>query len=88
VLVEQDGVHRFVAYRERRSLAITNYEGGIQLFYILGHKAESLCAFWIEFLLVTEGNRRKSKERFAALATGLFLLLVRQEGGHRAKSII
>src|SRR6266849_3654499 len=87
-LVQQHGVHRFVAHGVNFACFITSNQIRIHLFHVLGHKAELRDAIWVEFFLVVEGDRFQREDRFAGLVHGLNRFLETLRGNDRAEMTV
>src|SRR6266705_800546 len=84
-LVQQHRVHRFVADRVGLPLAVSSHQVRVDLFHLLGHKAELRDAVRVKLVLVTEGYRFERENRFARLVHRFDCILESLRGNDSAE---
>src|SRR4029077_373371 len=84
-LVEQHSVYRLIPHGIRLAVAITSYQVGVHLFYLLGHEPELRDALGVDLLLVAEGDRLEREDRFACVVHRLDLILESRRGRGRTE---
>src|SRR5206468_10014004 len=87
-LVEQRGVHCFIANAVDFAFCVANDEFGIHLLYILSDEAELRGVLGIDFFLVMEGDWFEPQDRFAGLVHRPDLVLETLRGRLRTKATV
>jgi len=84
-LVEQHGVHCFVAHGVSFSVSVAGHQIGIHLFYLFSHKAKLRDAIGVQLVRVAEGHRFQRQDRVAGFIHRFDVFLESRRGCGRAE---